>query len=70
MAHTRLHKEETFSLIDCLPDLPKSIRLIMIELHPNLYKGNEKFDIDKSIKSEGFRLVEQSGGSYSYERVS
>lgn len=49
-------------------EYPESIRLILIELHPNLYQGGELKEIQASIVKEGFKQVGSSGHSYLYSR--
>lgn len=56
-------------LVDHQPNFPKTIRMIMIELHPSMYDEKCKNNIITKIVSEGFILKETITTSYLFERA-
>lgn len=50
------------------PSIPRSVRLLLIELHPSIYGHEMMESIKSSIVDEGFKLIDESGASFLYER--
>lgn len=51
------------------PSIPRSVRLLLIELHPTIYGHEMMESIKSSIVDEGFKLIDESGASFLYERL-
>jgi len=55
-------------LLSQKPNFPKSVRSIIIELHPNLYPIDEQVLIIQSIIDDGFVIKRQVSTSYLFSR--
>jgi FkbM family methyltransferase len=56
-------------ILDQKPNFPKSIRLIIIELHPGIYNITNQNKIIDVIQYEGFDLIRKSSNNYHFERT-
>ncbi len=49
-------------------NFPNSVRIVLIELHPHLYKQNQEKTIVSLIEREGFTLIEVDSNVYLFKR--
>jgi FkbM family methyltransferase len=55
-------------ILDQKPNFPKSIRLIIIELHPDIYSISNQNKIIDVIQDEGFMLSQKSSNNFLFEK--
>ncbi len=55
-------------ILDQKPNFPSSIKLILIEFHPQFYGESYKFELIKKIIDEGFVIKKSEGKVFLFER--